>query len=141
MQITRPALAALRIELNAALAAVATKHGIAIDVGSCSYTETSATFKLAIATNATPGESTVDAKAKSDWAMYATMFGLKVEWLGAEVKHRHDVYTIIGIMPKRHKFPVYVQSKTTGKKVLLTADEIQLRLNASVAPVARRTAS
>lgn len=44
--ITRSLLRDIRAELDAALAAIGKKHGLSITSGSCSFSDTAATFKV-----------------------------------------------------------------------------------------------
>lgn len=63
--ITKPLLQTLRTEMQAALNAVAQKHGIAINVGSCKFSDTTADFKLSIATGVVVGDPLALRKAQA----------------------------------------------------------------------------
>lgn len=129
-QITKPFLQALRTDLEAAMAEVAKKHGIVLRVGNCSFTETTAKFALEVAALG-EGEESGDVatlRARQDWKTnekYLTaMYGLKPEWLGQSFTYGGKTYTVLGLMPKRQKYPVYVRNESEGKNVLLTAEGV-----------------
>jgi hypothetical protein len=125
--ITKPLLASLRIEMNEALAAVAKKHGIAISVGSCSFTDATATYKLLIADGAQDGESAQHVKARADFKSHAMMFGLDPDWLGATFLSNGTTYTIVGLYPKKRKQPVVV-TKGGDARFVMSAEDVALRM-------------
>jgi len=135
MSIDRELLRTLRDEMNTALQAVAKRHNLLIAVGNASFTETTANFKLAIATNTGDAETPAQQKAAEDWQRYAARFGLDPAWLNKTYTYGGDEYEILGLMPKRSKYPVYVR-KNGDKCVLVVADHCKLGMSAK--PAKRR---
>ena len=132
--ITRDLLKALRTEMDAALKAVAERHGLLITTGNASFGPTAATFKLAVAVKgAGVSESSEDArtvKAASDWKMQAGLYGLNPEWLGERFSVNGNFYRVIGLMPRRPKFPVLAEKiqvggASSGKNTLFPIETIQ----------------
>lgn len=123
--ITKPLLQQLRVEMAAALAAVAKAHGIAVEVGACSYDPNAgtATFKINIAVGLAEGETSADAKARAAWDQVGFL-GLKPEWLGREINYGKTIYTIVGYEAKRSKFPIRVRN-ADGKVMLLPMEPVR----------------
>lgn len=131
--ITPALLKAIRADADAALAAVAQKHGVVLRCGNGSYAETTAHLKLEIALGAAEGERPSHVKAREDWNKGAVLFGLQKEWLGKDMPRRgKPAVTIIGLMPKRQRFPVLVREEG-GKEVLLTIEEVCHNMTTGVA--------
>lgn len=124
----------LRIEMDAALQAVAKANGVLIKTGSASYREASATFKVevvAIGDDAEDGDSLTNGdataiKAAADWKTSAILFGLKPEWLGAKCSTAHGPFEIVGLIPRRRKYPVLV--KTPSGLKLMTTGQVKFAL-------------
>ena len=102
---------ALRIEIDAALALIAEKHGMRIHAGNCSYTPTSCTYKLECAERSEDG-IVLDTFAQS-FKSYAAEFGLKPEWLGRVFQSGPTRYQIVGLN-LRKSMPLLALNLTTG---------------------------
>lgn len=124
-EVTRDLLRVLRDELNAAIAPIAAKHGVALQVGNASFTPTTATFKLevGILDGAPEGASTQVIKAQADWKRLARSFGLDPAWLGKSFSYAGVTATILGLMPKRTKYPILVDK--AGKHFLLPIESVR----------------
>lgn len=123
--IDRDLLRAVKEDLAEALAEVGQKHGLLLQFNGGKFSDASATLKLDIAVaTGKKGENTMSVKAAEDWKKYAEMFGMKPAWLGKKVMHAGEAHTILGLMPKRRKFPVLVR-KPSGKQLLLTAETVR----------------
>ena len=99
MEITRKLLQDIRPEMDAVLQPIAEKYGITIKVGRGSYGGLTGHLKVNLSTTNEDG----DDRRTEDYKRYATMYGLKKEWLGLSFKHRNDIFTIIGLEPSRPK--------------------------------------
>lgn len=129
--ITRELLKALRTDMDAALATVAAKHGVAINVGNATFSANAANFKLLVAAKGDgtpPGESAADLKAASDFRALATLYSLKPEWLGTAFRRHDGEWKIKGLLPKRQKYPVLAVNTTTGKRILFPVETVKLHL-------------
>jgi len=124
----------LRTEMDAALQAVAKANGVLIKTGSASYRDAAATFKVQVVAIGDDVEnadeltnSDVTAlKAAADWKTSAILFGLDSSWLGAKGVTIHGAFEIVGLMPRRRKYPVLVKSPSGLK--LMTVEQIKLAL-------------
>ena len=101
----------MRAEINDALAAVATKHGVTIDLGNISYSSSQFTTKLTVQT----GDGS-DA-AVSKWNLNAWRFNLAEDQIGDTFMSNGTEFTITGMNPRRKKFPISaVNARGTGYK-------------------------
>lgn len=113
--------------LDADLKAVFAKHGLTwvkrgatIDPGNGSVS-----YRITLSTSA-GGRDDV---ARADWDRSAARLGLRPEWFGREIRAvgaPHNV-TIIGLMPKRTKYPVLVEDPALGRR-LYTVDYVRRML-------------
>lgn len=73
MTFTKENLSTIRADLNIALAEVAAKHGITLDIGNISFNENSFTAKLSAAIQEVgqPSMSVKEIKQQQDFKMYA----------------------------------------------------------------------
>lgn len=136
-QVTRELMKSLRADLDSALSEVAKKHGILIRVGSGTYAPDGATghYKLELAAGGgSPDEKVHHVTARADWKRCAELFGLAPDWCGKTFSRNGTPCTIIGLMPKRQKYPVLVSYN--GKEVLLTVDEVTVRMKKAAAGAA-----
>jgi hypothetical protein len=131
-QVTRDLMKVIRADIDAALVAVAQKHGIAISLGNGSYSPDglSGHFKLKLAakTNADDGANANQLQARVNWDRHCEMFGLKKDWLNCTFIREGHEYKIIGLLPGRSKFPV-LALKDGSKEVILPAAAVAERLN------------
>jgi hypothetical protein len=108
-------LPAIRSAMDKALATVAKEFGLKISTGSCSYTPNTATFKVSLLTFSDDGE--VITKEASDFRRYAKMgaMELKIEDLGRKIVYGGNEYTITGLNPRAHRFPILAVASRDGK--------------------------
>jgi hypothetical protein len=120
-------LTRLRPEMDKALAEVAARHGIVIKMGNGSYDRSGLLggfkIELAVVQEGQSGNPT-HIRAAIDWNNNAEFFGLKKEWLGTDTIHKRLPHKIIGLMPSRSKFPVFVLTPD-GKEMLLTVEGVR----------------
>jgi len=103
--IDKAACQTLRDEINAALAAVAARHNIALRAGSCTFTANNATFKLEVAvTNPTTG--VVESKERTDFKLYCHRYSLKETALGQSFTFGGRTFVVCGAKPKSWARPV-----------------------------------
>lgn len=111
--IDRDLLKALRADMDAALAIVGAKHGVTINTGNASFSESSATFKVLIVGQA-PEEGTTakDLKAAQDLKALAPLFGADAKWAGKSFKSpTGQTFTVIGLLPSRPKRCILARSQ------------------------------
>ena len=112
-QFDRQSLRALRVDLDSAMAAIATKYGIQLNAGNISFTSDTATIKVAagIIKNGT----VMTAEAKS-FDQYKRLVGLSAFNVGDSINIQGKQYTITGYKP-RSKSAVCVSRDGRGFKV------------------------
>ena len=133
---TRANLAALRTDIDAALATVATKHGVLVSLGNCRFTEKEARFsKLIIApkvlaTNTTLAKTGADpygTLASREYLNLAYMFALPVDGLGKTFSYGGSKFKVIGLKASRRKYPV-IGEGVQGGKYKFTAETVRAGL-------------
>ena len=112
-QFDRQSLRALRVDLDSAMAAIASKYGIQLNAGNISFTSDTATIKVAagIIKNGT----VMTAEAKS-FDQYKRLVGLSTFNVGDSINIQGKQYTITGYKP-RSKSAVCVSRDGRGFKV------------------------
>lgn len=90
------------------------------------YNEREAKFQiLVVAEQSEDGNANAQTiKAAQDWKAHAFMFGLNAEDLGKKFKYRGQEHTIMGLCPRKRKFPVLVS--VGGKQMLFTLETLKL---------------
>lgn len=120
-------LKTLRTEVNAVLTAIASKHGVIMDVGNASFDPMGGTAKfalnVAVVHAGQEGKNTELIKAEAAFTRSAPLYGMKSAWLGRSAKRFNgDRVTVLGLMPQRRKYPVLCA--INGRQRLLTTREI-----------------
>ena len=98
---------ALREEINRALAPVATKNGIKLQLGNMSYSSTEIRMKLDAVLLGEGGENLND---KNNFETYARMYGLEPSDYGKKFTTSKGEYTISGINTKKRKYPIVAKN-------------------------------
>jgi hypothetical protein len=116
----------LRHEIDLALAAVTEKFGVALSIGSISYSPNgTATTRL---TMTAVGHANVSdlasAIAKKEWDQYAPSWGLKKEDLGKTIKLGRIEYLIVGIKPRARKTPILGKNLLNNQVYKLPITEV-----------------
>ena len=113
-QFDRQTLRALRVDLDAAMASIASKYGIQLNAGNISYTAETATIKVQAGVINKSGQVvTKDAQA---FNKYKRLVGLGNLNVGDTINIQGKSYTISGYKP-RSKNAVLVQREGRGYKV------------------------
>jgi hypothetical protein len=95
-------------DVLARLADFCDQRGLAVQGGSGTYSDTTYDFKVKFAVKSEDGE--VLTYERKMFPNYATMFGLKLEWLDKPFISAGKTYTIIGINPNSRVRPVVTRS-------------------------------
>ena len=98
----------IRTDAEEALAAVAAKHGLSLKFGAGRFDSTTYTLKVDFVA---PTEDGIP----SDFARHAPLFGLTADDYGKMVTMRGETYTIVGIKPRSHKYPILMKRTKDGK--------------------------
>ncbi|MGY8867524.1 MAG: hypothetical protein ACKVJK_18135, partial [Methylophagaceae bacterium] len=115
-QFDRQSLRALRVDLDSAMATIASKYGIELSAGNISFTSETATIKVAAGIIGSNGRAaTPEAKA---FDQYKRLVGLSNLNVGDSVNVQGKQYTITGYKPRSKKSPVCIENaKGQGYKV------------------------
>jgi hypothetical protein len=124
-EMNNDSLRLIRTAMQSALDKAAKEYGISIRVGSCSYSDSSARFKVEVATVGSRG--VVQSKTRSDFALYATRFGLKKSDLGRTITSRGERFEIVGLKVKSSRYPVLGKRLSDGKLFKLPVEAVNGR--------------
>ena len=115
-QFDRTSLRALRVDLDSAMATIASKYGIELSAGNISFTSETATIKVDAGIIGSNGRAvTKEAKA---FDQYKRLVGLGDLNIGDSVNVQGKQYTITGYKPRSKKSPVCIENaKGQGYKV------------------------
>ena len=112
-QFDRQSLRALRVDLDQAMATIASKYGIQLSAGNISFTSETATIKVQAGV---VKNGTVVTKEAKDFDRYKSLVGLGSLNVGDSINIQGKEYTISGYKP-RSKSAVVVQREGRGYKV------------------------
>ena len=115
----------IRNDINEALATVAAKYGITLELGNMRYSEGQFTTKL----TATAAETKSDA-ARVNWETHAIRFGLENSMFGKRFSASGKTLEICGIKPRNRKYPVLARS-TNGEVYKLSVRQLLSAMNYS----------
>lgn len=118
MLITKQNFTSLRKDIEAALAAVASKHNIRISSARGHYSVDGLTGDLKlefVGTGASTTGSPIDTKAAILFKKNCELYGLKVTDLGRTFTSGRDTFKITGLAPKRWKMPIDATRLSDGK--------------------------
>jgi hypothetical protein len=135
MPITRQLLRDIRVDVDAALVAIAKRHGVLLSMGNASFRETDATMKMnitladkaTVAAVASGGVSAKAAKAEADFKKLAKSYGMEPEWLHTAVSIHGRSMEIAGLLPNRSVNCVLVRGAKGGEYIASVDDVLQGR--------------
>jgi len=114
-EFSRQSLRALRVDLDAAMAKVAAKHGISLTAGNISFTSETATIKVAAGVISASG--VVVTKEAKAFNQYKRLAGLGNFNVGDSVNIQGKQYTITGYKPRSKSSVCIENAKGQGYKV------------------------
>lgn len=117
MTITKELLKTLRVDMDAALAAVAEKHGVSLKVGNCTFSADTFTFKV---------EGIAEGGVTKEAAYYEMMakFDKELPPLNAVVKVCGQLFNVVG-MRSRGKNTMVIKRVTDGKIFVASAMSVK----------------
>lgn len=105
----------IQAEMEAALKAIAEKHGVTVRGAGGSFDDT--TFKAKFELRVTDGSAIEDA-ARKEFDQYCALFGLKPEHFGKAVAiPGHGKWTVCGLAMNRAKYPIKMKNEAGAIKV------------------------
>jgi hypothetical protein len=115
MTYSKDHLTKIRAEIEAAARAVAAKHGLAFLKSRGVYGER---LELKLEFGAKAEDGSVVTPESTAFTRYASMYGMKPEWLGRTFRANGGIeYTIVGLNMRARKRPVQVRAKDGGRFV------------------------
>ena len=120
----------LRAEIDAALKAVQTKHGVRLSLGSISYDGVKATTRLTMiavgdSASASDPRAAMLVKAQADFNRYADQFGLKPAQFGVTFKYGRETYKLAGVKPGSPKYCILATNVANGKTFKLPESSVR----------------
>jgi hypothetical protein len=107
-KLDKPTVKYLRERLRTIVKPLAKELGIAIDLDNCTFAANNCRFQLKVALLDNSGKAiTEDADCFRD---NAKLFGFEPDDLGRKFSFQGQPYTICGLKPKSHKYPVIARS-------------------------------
>lgn len=104
------------------------RFGVKVSIpSSISFLASNATVKIEV--SEVTADGVVQSKEITDFARYATRFGLKPTDLGKEFNYQGDNYKIVGMVPRSRRAPVLAQRTKDVKQFLFPAISILQHLN------------
>ena len=130
--IDRPTCSMLRDEINAALRAVAERHGIQITAGNAKYSATNVEFKVNVCVVSAGG--VVETKERQAFRAYCRTYGLKPEDLDKVFVQGHRRFKIAGLKTTSARYPVLAQELgNSGKTFKFPASSVAMYLSRQAA--------
>ena len=120
--INRDVLTALRIDLDAAIAAVAAKHGVSMKTGSARFSSAAATMKVEIATISATGE--VISKTLAALRANYKWLGLTEAQMNATIHIAGRRYKLAGYNSRRYAKPFEITCLDNGKTYVTSKDTV-----------------
>jgi hypothetical protein len=125
-QFDRQTLRALRVDLDNAMATIASKYGIQLSAGNISFTPETATIKVAAGIIKNGTVVTAEAKA---FNQYKRLVGLEAFNVGDTIQIQGKEYTIKGYKP-RSMAAVVIERDGRGYKVTVDMVKMYNRVSA-----------
>ena len=125
-QFDRQSLRALRVDLDSAMATIASKYGIQLSAGNISFTPETATIKVAAGIIKNGTVVTAEAKA---FNQYKSLVGLEAFNVGDAIQIQGKEYTIKGYKP-RSMAAVVIERDGRGYKVTVDMVKMYNRVSA-----------
>ena len=100
-------------------------YGVVAEVGSGSFTDSNVTFKVNVSEVGENGEA--KSREAESFKTNASLYGLDPSDLGKTFVDRGNNYTVLGLAPRRSKYPV-LAVRGDGKKFKFRVETVRLAL-------------
>jgi len=120
MKIDTANLKEFREEFKKAVEKLAKKYKVEISLGNISYDNLEFHGKMSVK-NLEQGGKKIDAD-KENFSKYAVLYGLKPALFGYSITAQGKNFKIVGINPRKRKFPIVLEDTKTGKRVCATQE-------------------
>ena len=112
--------------INENLKELAEEHGVTINAGSCSFSETEMKFRLEVKTT---DKEVLAMKEKTTWDNNCKWSGFEQTDFGATFEVRGEKYQIVGLDIGRSKFDLKGKKLSNGKVYLFQSSQIAKKLH------------
>lgn len=119
MKFTKSVLKAMRQDIDAALAVVAKKHGITLSIGNISFDANS--FRTTLSAK---GSEDTNENEQVEFLANAGKIGLDNKAYGAIFSSNGSDFEIVGVVPRRRKYPISARKVSNGGSFKFTMDAI-----------------
>lgn len=128
-EITRAGAAIITEKINKAIQEVADEFGLKLRPHGTRFDTNSIKFSVDLQRpiseeGASEFANAVAASDRQAWKRECIFYDLKKEWLDQEFTSQGETYVIVGLKPRRRKYPVSAVLKRTGKVYKFTAKAV-----------------
>jgi hypothetical protein len=116
----------LRNELNGVLAEFAKKHGIIASLGNARFTPNSVNWKFTLAASGSV-DNPINSVEAAAFVNKCFIYGLSKDDLNKTIVLRGDRCKIVGLNPRRHKYPVICEN-SNGTRYVYSDFEVRAAL-------------
>lgn len=120
----RPAVRAVMDECEAALRAVAERHGLTLVRKTCSYRENECPVAFKLLTVVTDDDGEVVTPEAQEFVRNAAWYGMQASDLGREFTLRGKRFKVAGSKIRNRKYPIIAECVVTGKRFKLPAEDV-----------------
>jgi hypothetical protein len=120
----------LRVELDDLLKKFGEKHGIMIQTGTARFTNSNVNWKLTmVAPGAVScgGDDTGSTIQETEFLLHCNSYGMQKSDLNTTIILRGQPNKIVGLNPRRHKYPIICENQN-GTRYVYTASEVNQAL-------------
>lgn len=125
MKIDRDMVKLIRDRLQDALEPVAKGMKLSVEVGHASFTNNNVSFKVVLAVVGQNGES-ITPEAES-FSRMAELYGIDPDALHKDFEYGGKTYKIMGLAPRRSRFPVVADRQPDGKGFKFPIDVVKAK--------------
>lgn len=122
-QLDKHILRLIETDMDIALKSVGEKYGVKIAYKGGSFTPTNATLRMEVSTISSSGEA-ISADVQT-YKTLAGLYGLDPKMLNSKVTYNGSIYTITGLNPRRHRFPL-TAIRQDGARFKLPIDSVKI---------------
>ena len=133
MTFDQPTIRATRVRLQTALDALGKDLGCEFKVGKATYERDGSRCSFKLDSAVLDEDGTVQSKEAADFVRCAKGYGLFPEDLGRSFTANGKTFTIIGCMPRSHRYPILVK-RGDGKQRKISAEAVAAALGPCADP-------
>lgn len=123
----RPIVKNLRTELDELLKTFGEKHGIIVQMGNARFTANSVNWKMTMVALNSVGADDNQSLEAVQFLSNCTIYGLEKSDLNSKIILRGQPNKIVGLNPRRHKYPVICENNN-GTRYVYSIQEIKQAL-------------